>query len=168
MKFSCFTLMAMLVPVMPFAIADTYRRTLPGEIVVTVVDRPFSVSEHHVRGCVNARMCFVDNVPALGTTSLPTDEIESISVSVEGMTYRLQASGMFNARVALRNGGISRISGFCYDRRNCEFRGRFGNGGRSYFAEWVVKNGTATRTVLSPSMDVGWLFDDNPSPPKYE
>lgn len=148
--------------------AETYRSVMPGEIIVTVVDGPFLASEPPVRDCVRGRACVVDYAPPLVENGRPRDEIKSISISVDGMIYALPASGMFNTSNALRNGGIKRIGGYCYDRHNCAFRGRFGDGGRSYVAEWVIKNGIPTRTVLSPSMDLGWLFDDNPAPPKYE
>ncbi|NHZ67092.1 hypothetical protein [Massilia genomosp. 1] len=161
-------IVSMLAFVTPDIRAETYRYVMPGEIIVTVVDGPFLASEHHVRGCGKGQTCVVDHAPALVESGRPRDEIKSISIGVDGMTYALQASGMFNTSTALRNGGIKRIGGYCYDRHNCAFRGRFGDGGRSYVAEWVIKNGIPTRTVLSPSMDLGWLFDDNPMPPKYE
>ena len=148
--------------------AETYRYVMPGEIIVTVVDGPFLASEHHIRGCGKGPSCLVDHAPPLAGPGRPRDEIKSISISVDGMTYALDASGMFNTSAALRNGAFKRIGGYCYDRRNCAFRGRFGDSGRSYVAEWVIKNGIPTRTVLSPSMDLGCLFDDNPAPPKYE
>ncbi|NHZ33479.1 hypothetical protein [Massilia rubra] len=162
-------LMVLFLNLVPSAIkAETYRHVMSGDVIVTVIDGPFVAAEHHIHGCSRGQACLVDHVPPVVATGRPVDEIKSINISVDGMTYALQASGMFNTSVALRNGGIKRFAGYCYDRNNCAFRGRFGDGGHSYVAEWVIKNGIPTRTVLSPCMDLGWLFDDNPMPPKYE
>lgn len=148
--------------------AETYQRPLPGGIMVTLVVGEFHDSEHHISNCNRADTCLVDHLPPLMTAGLPSIEIKSIKVSIGGMTYALPSSRMFNPGLSAQTGGLERFAGYCADRFNCAFRARFAEAGGAYSAEWIIRKGIATRTVLSTSIDISMLFSENPMPPQDE
>ncbi|NHZ33478.1 hypothetical protein F0185_07715 [Massilia sp. CCM 8692] len=162
---------AMTVPVLVLsclalkAHADTYQRSLSGGIFVTLVDGSFNASEHHIQNCNQADTCLVDHLPPLMTLGLPNTEVKSIKVSVGGLTYTLPSSRMFDPGLSWKFGGLERFTGYCVNRFNCAFRARFAEAGGAYSAEWIIKDGVATRTVLSASNDISALFSENPIPP---
>ncbi|NHZ66514.1 hypothetical protein [Massilia genomosp. 1] len=165
---------AMILPVLVMsclaftAHAGTYQRNLPGGIVVTLVDGSFNASEHHIENCNQTDTCLVDHHPPLMTLGLPTVEIKSIKVSVGGLTYTLPSSRMFDPGLSRKFGGLERFAGYCVNRFNCAFRAKFAEAGGAYSAEWIIRNGVATRTVLSTSIDISTLFSKNPAPPQDE
>ena len=146
--------------------ADTYQRHLPGAIIVTLVDAPFHEADHHIDNCNQADTCLVDHLPPLMTLGLPAVEIRSITVSVGGLTYALPSSRMFNPGLSSQSGGLERFAGYCANRFNCAFRAKFAEAGGAYSAEWIIRSGVATRTVLSTSGDISTLFSENPMPPR--
>jgi hypothetical protein len=101
--------------------------------------------------------------------------VKSISASIQGRRYELDASQMFDAwggrpvEAKLPDGTRFRyFGGRCADAVNCTFRGLFSDGAGTFVAEWKIVDGTPQRTVLSWSDDVVKLFMDDIDSPGIE
>jgi hypothetical protein len=150
---------------------------LPGGMAIRIVEAPFVASRHRIKSCRGrADVCLVDGRVPFGTTGgMPKTYVKSISASIQGRRYELDASQMFDAwggrpvEAKLPDGTRFRyFGGRCADAVNCTFRGLFSDGAGTFVAEWKIVDGTPQRTVLSWSDDVVKLFMDDIDSPGIE
>jgi hypothetical protein len=152
------------------AAEGTVTFKLPSGVIVQIDERSFDRSKASVLGCTEAEPgCVIDGHVAIGTAGLlPRTYLRSISVTVDGASYYLDVSGMFNAwggRPLEVKGVVRYFGGRCWNDRNCRFRGLFSDAGGAFVAEWAIVDGVALRTVLSDSSDLVDLFRRNIDPP---
>lgn len=147
--------------------------TLPSGVSIRIVEAPFAASAHRITSCgYEGSACLIDGrVPFGSALSLPSTYVKRITATYKGSTYDLDSSQMFNAwgRRPLSVGTAVRyFGGQCQDSKNCAFRGLFSDAAGAFVAEWIVVEGTSSRTALSWSDDVKDLFLKNIDPPTYE
>lgn len=83
---------------------------------------------------------------------IPKDYLKLARIEIEDRVYSLEVSNMYNTS------GKRRVYGGCDSNMWCSVRAVFSQGGGQYAVEWKVRNGVATRTVLTDSGDVVDLF----------
>lgn len=147
--------------------------TLPSGVKIKIVEAPFDLKSFSVSGCEeNDDRCLINGHIPFGTDlTLPKTYIKSIVAKYKGHSYSLDSSNMYDAwgsRPLSYKGAIRYFGGWCYDSKNCKFRGIFSDAAGAFVAEWQVVNGVSTRTVLTNSSDIMNLFMKHIDPPKFE
>lgn len=145
---------------------------LPDGTRIEIVEAKFDNDLFKVVGCDNKQeVCFVnDKIPFGSDSEIPRTYVKSITASLQGRLYSLDASNMYNAwggRPLEVKGSIRYFGGKCSNQKNCQFRGIFSDGAGSFVAEWKIVDGVSVRTVLTNSVDVIHLFMDHIDPPEF-
>jgi len=156
------------------AVADTTAQfELPGGIKVSIAEGVFLATKVKVIGCAvgGGAGCLIDGQIPFGIVrGLPKTYVKSISIVALGKSYPLDVSGMYDAwgkRPLEYPGAVRYFGGWCFDERNCQFRGLFSDGASTFVAEWRVVQGRGMRTVLTDSSDVVDLFMSHIDPPRF-
>jgi hypothetical protein len=143
---------------------------IPSGVEVTIIESTFDKDIFSVERCSsNDSICRINKKFPYGVDiDFPKTYVKSITVSLQGRSYALDATGMYNAwggRPLEHHGVIRYFGGGCSDNKNCQFRGIFSDGSGSFVAEWLVVDGLATRSIITGSDDVVNLFKNNIDPP---
>jgi hypothetical protein len=150
-----------LCPLTAAASEDIAQFTLANQVVVRIVEAPF---EESGQSFDSKSPCLVGNSIPFGVDcTRPKSFVKHLTVSVNGHTYELDASAMFNAwggrpletaPILGTSDKFRYFGGRCVPEGNCVFRGVFSDGAGTFVAEWVVFNGASRRTVLTSADDV--------------
>lgn len=154
--------------------AETNARfVLPSGVKVSITESPFIMARAKVtrRGARRAGAgCLIDGRIPFGVMGdLPETYVKSITISVQGKVYLLDASQMYDAwgsRPLEYPGAIRYFGGWCADASDCQVRGVFSDGASIFVAEWRVVQGQTMRTVLTDSRDIVELFMAHIDPPR--
>lgn len=150
---------------------NTHTFSFEGGVSVSLSEVTYSQSD--ISECVNDRKsCRTNGDIVFGSDNQhPTSYLKAMSVSVDGKTYNLDTSNMYNAwqgKPKEIDGVIKYLHASCFDSNNCTVRGLFSDASGSYIAEWKVINSLPYRTVLTSSGDLVRTFIKNIHPPVYE
>jgi hypothetical protein len=146
---------------------------LPSGVQIKIIEKQFSKSIFKITNCGSySAACIINGQIAFGAADeIPKTYISMINAFYKGYSYSLDSSNMYNAwgnRKFELNGKIRYFGGWCYDGKNCQFRGLFSDAAGTFVTEWKVIDGVSVRTVLTDSDDVIQLFMKNIDPPEHE
>jgi hypothetical protein len=145
---------------------------LGGGRTLAITERSFDAWQAKVENCrEGSGICRINGGIPFGVgAGMPKTVLVKMSLTVEGRTYDLDVSNMYNAWGRRHDGaGDSRhLAATCYDRENCVVRGIFSDAASAYVAEWAVVDGRTSRTMLTGSRDVVDLFQRHLEPPGFE
>jgi len=145
---------------------------LGGNRTVMITERSFDAWQAKVENCrEGSGICRINGGIPFGVgAGIPKTVLAKLSLTVEGRTYDLDVSNMYNALGRRPDGAaVSRhMAAACYDRENCVVRGIFSDAASAYVAEWAVVDGRTSRTMLTGSRDVVDLFQRHLEPPGFE
>ena len=160
------------------ALADkTSTFTLPSDVDVTIVESVFdkeifSVERCSSNGWGSGSICRINGRFPYGVDiNVPKTYVKSITISYQGAAYALDVTDMYNAwgDCPLQYPGEEPyFGGKCFDKKNCQFRGRFSDAAGAFVAEWRIVDAVVIRTVLTFSNDVVHLFGEYIDPPEYD
>jgi hypothetical protein len=139
--------------------------TLRSGVRLHVVTTPFDPAAHRLEGCGSYEPCLIDGHRMFGAVRRPRTMLSRVRLEYGNAVYELDVTGMFDPLIQTLH---QNWDGDCYDERNCTLRAVLGDAGGIYAVEWQIVNGTATRTVLTDSMDVVHFFQAHLLAPKYE
>ena len=152
-----------------FALRDLVIDASPGgypdaEINVTIVETDFSEEQSDIDRCLqnSRRICSIDGrIPYGVVFDPPATMVKSITVVVNGRTYYLDVSDMYNAWSDNKNPEGRYFSAHCYPGY-CKFRGIFGYGVEAYIVEWEGgAESLVPRTMLTYSRDLVHSFTED-------
>ena len=156
------------------ALADkTSTFTLPSDVDVTIVESVFDKEMFTIERCSSSgSICRINGRFPYGMDfNVPKTYVKSITISYQGTAYALDVTDMYDAwgdRPLQYPGGVPYFGGKCFDKKNCQFRGRFSDAAGAFVAEWRIVDAVAIRTVLTFSDDVVHLFGEYIDPPEYD
>ncbi|OUS26978.1 hypothetical protein A9Q99_17375 [Gammaproteobacteria bacterium 45_16_T64] len=150
---------------------DIHTFSFKGGISVSLSEIQYSQSD--IAACINDKtVCRTNGDIVFGSDNEnPTSYLNAMSISVDGKTYNLDTSNMYNAwqgKPKEIDGVIKYLHASCFNSNNCTVRGLFSDAAGSYIAEWKVINSLPYRTVLTSSGDLVRTFIKNIHPPIYE
>lgn len=108
------------------------------------------------------------NVRAILGHRRPTSVVAFLIVKRNGHVYRLPTEGMVDPLIDSVSEAEEHIRLSCDTTDNCTLRGVFGDAGGVYVCEWLIRDNTVIRTVLSPSQDLFNFVREHLSAPVYE
>ncbi|MFC3150733.1 hypothetical protein ACFOEK_06825 [Litoribrevibacter euphylliae] len=153
--------------------AEEHQFVLGEGLSIKIVESAFISSEWNISYCPNSkRVCFINGLTPMGVDgNIPETYVSKLVATVNGLSYQLDTSNMFNAwgdRPLEHPGSIKYFSGVCQYQANCTFRGIFSDAAASFVVEWRINQGVPERTIMTSSQDVVSLFIDNIDPPVYD
>ena len=152
-----------------FALRDLVIDASPGgypdaEINVTIVETDFSEEQADIDRCLqnSRRICSIDGrIPYGVVFDSPATMVKSITVVVNGRTYYLDVSDMYNAWNNGKQPEDRYFTAHCYPGY-CKFRGIFGDDVEAYIAEWEGgAESLVPRTMLTYSRDLVHSFTED-------
>ncbi|MET3108029.1 hypothetical protein AAKU67_004233 [Oxalobacteraceae bacterium GrIS 2.11] len=153
--FICFNL-----PLSHSQTIEVKKFTLEKGIDIEIVEKGFDDKKFVVERCMQEKFSYVckinGHVPFGIDGNLPKTFIESITLTVNQKIYQLNSEDMYDAwgNRPANIKGFNYLAVYCRNDENCTLRGEFSDGAGSFVAEWLIRSGISTRSILTNSEDI--------------